>query len=681
MKASQVTKVSSTPAHPRGNGLVERQNRTLLTLLRVHTSRKMQDWDEHINGVLGAYNSTRDATTGFSPYMLQNGAEKSIPVSFIYPEFAARGFESKEEFVEHLLARQQEIHGLVRRNTHQAQLRQKVTFEPKSKSARLGDAVWVFCHIIAKGGTRKLIRAWRGPHKVTDVLKDGRLYVLDTCQKVHYGRLKKHVPALWDWATHQPFGPDQNVVIITDPYVEEIASDSSRDSLLPEQLPEASFEIEPTRPVPPRTMQTRTQTGLEQGVPRRRFSQFGYPSESESEPEVTEPLLLDSAPQIVFPELDDLDPLFSDQEEIQPATLTESLIPSSSGTSATLLSNPSLTDNLSNFPLFNPQSRDPSEPEPLAPTTQPQEVNIDDESQIANQSLPPTNTSRRGWPRGRPPGHRIQRTTSSSRTTTSSRKPTTRPRTRAPPRTHDRAMTLPEILEGPLPTQSDSHDDAPTRAPRYQLRANRAPRYRCGTCGSCNCSCVQLITTEHPNLRLARGAAIPARELTLVRTPEQSQYQILTMRSQPEEFKTRPTIRHIILTVDKTYTSTESGLVPPLETTLKSMHDFSPSDCPTYRFKEWTRHDHGGLESTLAATIPPLPPSFTFGEFDRTCDNVQMIRWITAHQLWDKYHNVSLPGDVYQPTKGWWLLITSLDDTSLVSPNTLLMCLKNLRAP
>ena len=113
MKASQVTKVTSTPAHPRCNGLVERQNRTLLTLLRVYTSRRMSDWDEHIDGVLCAYNSTRHATTGFSPYN-QHGAEKSIPFSFIYPEFAAREFESKEEFVKHLLARQQEIHELVR---------------------------------------------------------------------------------------------------------------------------------------------------------------------------------------------------------------------------------------------------------------------------------------------------------------------------------------------------------------------------------------------------------------------------------------------------------------------------------------------------------------------------------------------------------------------------------------
>ena len=75
--------------------------------------------------------------------MLQHGAEKSTPLSFIYPEFAARGFESKEKFVEHLLARQQEIHKLVRRNTHQAQLRQneKLDKHLKAIAHAVGDAV------------------------------------------------------------------------------------------------------------------------------------------------------------------------------------------------------------------------------------------------------------------------------------------------------------------------------------------------------------------------------------------------------------------------------------------------------------------------------------------------------------------------------------------------------------
>ena len=42
----------------------------------------------------------------------------------------------------------------------------------------------------------------------------------------------------------------------------------------------------------------------------------------------------------------------------------------------------------------------------------------------------------------------------------------------------------------------------------------------------------------------------------------------------------------------------------------------------------------------------------------------------------------SLPpplSDVYQPTQGRWLLDTSLDHSSLISPTTLLRCLENLR--
>ena len=78
---------SSTLGHSRGNGLVERQSRTLLTLLRVYNARKVQSWDQHHDEVLGAYNATHQATTGFSPYILTHGNEKS-----------------NEQFVQHLIA-------------------------------------------------------------------------------------------------------------------------------------------------------------------------------------------------------------------------------------------------------------------------------------------------------------------------------------------------------------------------------------------------------------------------------------------------------------------------------------------------------------------------------------------------------------------------------------------------
>ena len=218
------------------------------------------------------------------------------------------------------------------------------------------------------------------------------------------------------------------------------------------------------------------------------------------------------------------------------------------------------------------------------------------------------------------------------------------------------------------------------QAPRYQLRANRAPRYKCGTCGSRNCSCVQLIASKPPVHGLALGAAIPTRELLMARAPpEHPQHGILAIRTQRKELEPSPTVKHIIVTVEKTYTSVELGVVPPLDVTLKAMQDTSPANCPNYRFKEWTQHDRGGLEFTLPAVIPPLPPSIKFSKRNAEQEKTEMNRCITAHQLWEKYRVASSPGDIYQPTQGWWLLVTSLDETTPVSSITLLMCLESQR--
>ena len=62
--------------------LVGRQNRKLLTMLRVFCSRPLRDWDQQLDKVMGAYNSTRHATTGFLPYMLTKGTEKAIASRF-----------------------------------------------------------------------------------------------------------------------------------------------------------------------------------------------------------------------------------------------------------------------------------------------------------------------------------------------------------------------------------------------------------------------------------------------------------------------------------------------------------------------------------------------------------------------------------------------------------------------
>ena len=82
MRRSQIAQVHSTTYHPQTNGLVERQNRTLVSMLRVYWSRYMTDWDRYLPQVMGAYNSTQHSTTGVSPHMMLAGHEKSLPLTF-----------------------------------------------------------------------------------------------------------------------------------------------------------------------------------------------------------------------------------------------------------------------------------------------------------------------------------------------------------------------------------------------------------------------------------------------------------------------------------------------------------------------------------------------------------------------------------------------------------------------
>ena len=67
VQAGYIIQVFSTPEHPRTNGLVERQNRTLLNMLKVYQSRYVSEWDQHLEEVVGIYNSMVHATTGVTP--------------------------------------------------------------------------------------------------------------------------------------------------------------------------------------------------------------------------------------------------------------------------------------------------------------------------------------------------------------------------------------------------------------------------------------------------------------------------------------------------------------------------------------------------------------------------------------------------------------------------------------
>ena len=167
MRRSQVAQAHSTTYHPQTNGLVERQNRTLVSMLRVYSSRYMTDWDRYLPQVMGAYNSTQHSTTGVSPHMMRTGHEKSLslPLTFFYPEYEGKK-TSPQVYVRDVIRRQQELNDLCRRNTQQAQARQRKKFDKKAAGAKaysVGDYEWVFQNVIPPKGTKKLLKKWRDP--------------------------------------------------------------------------------------------------------------------------------------------------------------------------------------------------------------------------------------------------------------------------------------------------------------------------------------------------------------------------------------------------------------------------------------------------------------------------------------------------------------------------------------
>ena len=74
-----IEKLNTTAYHPQCNGLVERFNRTLKTMIRKHVSKFGVQWDTYLHGLVWAYRNTPHDTTNEKPSFLLLGVDCRYP--------------------------------------------------------------------------------------------------------------------------------------------------------------------------------------------------------------------------------------------------------------------------------------------------------------------------------------------------------------------------------------------------------------------------------------------------------------------------------------------------------------------------------------------------------------------------------------------------------------------------
>ncbi|XP_055999913.1 uncharacterized protein K02A2.6-like [Ostrea edulis] len=79
-----IEKTRTSPYHPQTDGMVERFNETLATMLSAYVNDHQTNWDEFLPHVMQAYRSAVHKTTGCTPNFLMLGRETSTPLDLMY---------------------------------------------------------------------------------------------------------------------------------------------------------------------------------------------------------------------------------------------------------------------------------------------------------------------------------------------------------------------------------------------------------------------------------------------------------------------------------------------------------------------------------------------------------------------------------------------------------------------
>lgn len=155
-----ITKSRTTPYHPMGNGITERFNRTLISMLGTLAPEQKSNWKAYIGPLIHAYNATKHETTGFSPFYLMFGREPNLPVDLIFGLNNGERTKSMSSYVQNLKERLNYAYTIANTASKISQSRHKTLYDSKTKGVTLSTGDRVLVKVVAYDGKHKIADRW-----------------------------------------------------------------------------------------------------------------------------------------------------------------------------------------------------------------------------------------------------------------------------------------------------------------------------------------------------------------------------------------------------------------------------------------------------------------------------------------------------------------------------------------
>ena len=187
----------SSPYHPQCNGLVERWNGTLKTMLKRLCAENPKQWHRLVNPVLFAYREVPQESTGFSPFELLYGRTVRGPGAILKQlwtkEVDQPEVKTSYQYVTDLRERLENTMKLAQEELSRSQRRYKKYYDRKAKKRSFNREDQVL--VLLPTDNNKLLMQWKGPYTVIRSVgvNDYRIRIGNKEKTFHANMLKAYI--------------------------------------------------------------------------------------------------------------------------------------------------------------------------------------------------------------------------------------------------------------------------------------------------------------------------------------------------------------------------------------------------------------------------------------------------------------------------------------------------------